>query len=130
MARKRKPKRRMVCSFTYGFHDGSVIACGPETKPSERKIKEEGIYICPDGVMREHYYSPSTWPVGTSDKERRNISLTLANRINTRRAIRELVLPELEAIQKSLEILHQKVNELREGFENRHKNANIPNKPT
>ena len=111
MASKRKPRRRMVHSVTFGFHDGAVIACGPSTKPSNRRIKEEGIYVCPDGVFSEHYYSPTYWHTFKLE-ERREITATLANRLNTRRAIRELVMPQLEAIQQALDSISKRLEQI------------------
>lgn len=109
MARKRKSKRRMVYGVTFGFHDGSVLAFGPERKPSAKRIKEDGIHICPDGVFREYFYGPTYWHT-FDDDARKELTRTLANRINTRRAIRELVLPELDAIKESLEKLHERIS--------------------
>jgi hypothetical protein len=90
MARKKKSRRRMVHAVTFGFNDGSVISCGPDRKPSNKRIKKKGISICPDGVFRGYYYSPTYWHSFDADA-RHEIAVTLANRLNTRRAMRELV---------------------------------------
>lgn len=111
MVRKRKTRRRIVHSTTFGFRDGSVVACGPEPKPSAKRIKEEGTYIDDDGVFRESYYGPNYWK--TWDLKQREKAVTvLANRLNTRRAIRELVLPELASIQATLTDIQVRLNQL------------------
>ncbi|QDV55474.1 hypothetical protein [Rosistilla oblonga] len=109
MTRKRKPRRRMVYSTTAGFYDGSVIACGPERKPSAKRMKEDGIFIDDDGVFKESHYSASYWK--TWDVEQRVKAVTiLANRLNTRRAIRELVLPEIAAIAATLDRIERRLD--------------------
>jgi hypothetical protein len=91
----------MVYSYTFGFQDGSVIACGPERKPIARRIKEEGIHIDEDGVFREAHYSPTSWHAW-KDEQRHEAVTILANRLNMRRAIRELVLTELKELKAVL----------------------------
>ena len=61
----------MVYFCTFGFQDGSVIACGPERKPFARRIKEEGIHIDEDGVFREALYSPSRGTRGMTNNAAR-----------------------------------------------------------
>lgn len=108
---KRRPRRRKGYAITFGFTDGSVVACGPERKPSKKRIAQDGIHICPDGVFREYHYSPTYWHT-FKDEERHEICVTLANRLNTRRAIRELVLPELNAIRLSLDAMLKRIDKL------------------
>ena len=43
----------MVFSWTYGFHDGAVIGDAPDRKPTEKKIKQDGLHIDEDWVFRE-----------------------------------------------------------------------------
>ncbi|MEL7499016.1 MAG: hypothetical protein AAFN77_15520 [Planctomycetota bacterium] len=111
MPRKKKPRRRKVYSIAHGFHDGAVFACGPERKPSEKRIKEEGIYVCPDGVFKEDLRSPTEWQSWDVEQRVKTVTI-LANRLNTRRAIRELVLPELEEIQNSLVEINERLKRL------------------
>ncbi|QDV24167.1 hypothetical protein [Aureliella helgolandensis] len=98
-------------SQTVGFHDGSVIACGPKRKPTAKPIKDRGIHIDPDGVCDETFYSPTYWH--DWDVVQRDKAVTiLANRINTRRSIRELVLPELQAIQAALTSIQDRLERM------------------
>ncbi|MCU0980787.1 MAG: hypothetical protein MUF25_16680 [Pirellulaceae bacterium] len=115
MARKRKPRRRMVYSYTFGFQDGSVIACGPERKPFERRIKEEGIHIDEDGVFREALYSPTSWH-SWNDEQRREAVTILANRLNMRRAIRDLVLPELKELKTVLLDIEKRLRQIEQAI--------------
>lgn len=91
----------MVYSVTFAFSDGSVFGCGPERKPATRRIKEEGIRIDEDGVFREYLYSADGMRSWTAE-QREKASTILANRLNTRRAIRELVVPELAELKAML----------------------------
>ncbi len=111
MARKRKPRRRMVHWVTSGFNDGSVTGCHSELKVSEKRAKEEGIYICPDGVQREYTYKPSEFR-GWKVEQRVRVSDILSNRLNTRRAIRELILPELVAIAETLQRIEDRLDRI------------------
>lgn len=111
MARRKKSHRRKVYSVTFGFSDGAVTACAPERKPSPKRMKEDGIHICPDGVFREYKYSPTDWH-SWEDEQRVRAVMVLANRLNTRRAIRELVLPELTAIQTAIADVRERLERI------------------
>ena len=109
MVRKKKTRRRMVYSNAFCMHDGSVFACGPERKPTANRIKQEGIFIDDDGVFKEALYDPTSWK-SWSDDQREKLVTILANRLNTRRAIRELILPELAAIQATLADIQKRLD--------------------
>ena len=111
MVRKQKPRRRDVYSIAFVFPDGSAFSCAPERKPSDKRIKEDGVHVDADFVFREYKYGPSdwhTWP----DNHRRELGQIMAIRLNTRRAIRELLLPKLEAIQASLDDIQSRLDRL------------------
>ena len=82
--------------FTSGFRDGSVISAGPLRRPSARKIKK-GI----DGVCCESFHSTDYWTTWELEQRAKAVTI-LVHRINTRRAIRELVLPALAEIRMRL----------------------------
>ncbi len=111
MARKRKPRRRMVYSYTFGFHDGAVIGAGPNRKPSEKRVKSDGLWIDDDSVFQEYLYSPTDWCSWEPEKRTKTVEV-LANRLNTRRAIRELVLPELRSLHQSIELLRDQLDRI------------------
>ncbi|QDT05333.1 hypothetical protein K227x_37330 [Rubripirellula lacrimiformis] len=105
----RKPRRRMVHWVTFGFNDGSVIACAPERKLSSKRIKEERIYVCPDGVQREYMHKPNELCTWSLEQRIRSCDI-LSNRLNTRRAIRELVLPEIAALADTLQRIEKRLD--------------------
>jgi hypothetical protein len=109
MARKRRSRHRMVYSWTYGFHDGAVVGVFPDRKPTEKKLKDDGLKIDEDGVFRESFYDPTYWHKWEPEK-RTKLGEVLANRMNTRRALRELVLPELNAMQESIDSLREQLD--------------------
>ena len=111
MARKRRSRHRMVYSWTYGFHDGAVIGVCPDRKPTEKKIKEDGLHLDEDGVFRETLYDPTYWQSWEPEKRYKAVEL-LANRLNTRRAIRELVLPELKSLHESIDLLREQLDRI------------------
>ena len=111
MPRKRKPRHRMVHSWTYGFHDGAVIGVFPDRKPTEKRMKDDGLRIDEDGVFRESFYDPTYWHTWEPEK-RTKLGEVLANRLNTRRALRELVLPELKAMQESIDSLQAQMDRI------------------
>ena len=107
----RKPARRKVHYFTSGFSDGAVISAGPDRKPSAKALKERGLRVDSDGVFCETRYGPSEWHLW-DDQQRVKVVTVLANRLNTRRAIRELVLPELASIQKTLANIQRRLDKI------------------
>lgn len=111
MGRKKKPRRRDVYFIAFSFPNGAAFACGPERKPSTKRIKEDSLYIDDDFVFRETKYGSTEWH-SWSPEHRRELSQIMAIRLNSRRALRELVLPELKIIQVSLNALDSKLNEI------------------
>ncbi|RIK76946.1 MAG: hypothetical protein DCC67_13270 [Planctomycetota bacterium] len=98
---RRKVRRRPVHYVTTNYHDGAVVACHPDRKPSDRKLKEDGLRIDDDLVFREFTYGSGEFAQWEVDFRIR-VSDLLANRMNMRRTVRELVLPELANIQAAL----------------------------
>ena len=115
MARKRKPRRRTVYSWTFGFPDGAVIGVAPERKPTDKRIKEEGWSIDDDGVYRETLYDSDYWKTWEPEKRYKAVEL-LANRLNTRRAIRELILPELKSLHESIDSLRKQLDRIEDAI--------------
>jgi len=97
----RKPRRRPVHYTTFALRDGAVTSCFPTRKPSAKRLKEDGIRIDSDLVCKEYLYGasePQTWEI----EQRVRTADLLANRMNMRRTVRELVSPELAEIRKAL----------------------------
>ena len=98
----------MVYSWTYGFHDGAVMGVAPDRKPTDKKIKQDRMHIDEDGVFRETLYDSTYWHSWKLEK-RVKLAEVLANRLNMRRSIRELVLPELESLQQLVQSLQEQL---------------------
>ncbi len=109
VGRKKKPRRRDVYSIAFVFPDGSAFSCGPERKPSAKRMKVDNMFVDDDLVFKEHMYGTTDWHAWP-DQHRRELGQIMAIRLNTRRAIRELVLPELKVIQDSLHAIEVKLD--------------------
>ena len=109
MGRKRQRKEQHY--LTIGYRDGAVTACLPKRKPSAKSLEFMGDVVDDDFVYREYHQSADEIFELPAEVSVRLVDV-LANRINTRRAVRELVLPELKAIRESLETIHQRLDRL------------------
>lgn len=87
------------------LRDGTVIGAFPIRKPSPAELRKVGRPIDADGVAEAHFGSVREM-VEVSDETRTRQQDLIAANLNTRRAIRSLVLPELVA-------LHEEVADLR-----------------
>lgn len=107
----RKPRRRPVHYTTITFPIGAVMTCTPRSKPLPKQIKEERLQIDADYVCEELQFSPEEFD-RLPDTARAKFSDLMANRINMRRAIREIVMPVLAEVQSSLEQLNQRLSQM------------------
>ena len=74
------------------LHDGTVLAAFPIRKPSKQELKRERTRIDPDGVARE-FADGGRNLADVHNETRTRFQDIIATRLNTRRAIRELVEP-------------------------------------
>jgi hypothetical protein len=88
------------------LHDGTVLAARPIRKPSQRPSNPSRRKIDPDGVAVEWAESGSDLRDNQNETRFRFMDI-IAAKLNTRRAIRELVLPRVAE-------LHDEVRNLRE----------------
>ncbi|MBL8814237.1 MAG: hypothetical protein JNM43_28975 [Planctomycetaceae bacterium] len=107
----RKPRHRPVHYTMVAFPGGAVATCTPRRKPSPKQIKANGLQIDVDYVCNEYLLAPDEFDE-MSQRARGKISDILANRMNTRRAIRDLVLPVLSEIQSSIQQINNRLNEI------------------
>lgn len=112
--RRKKPRRQPVYYTVFAFKDGAIVTGAPSRRFSRKRIKEDGIYIDQDLVMREYRYDVKTFERSTDEQRIRMVD-TLATRLNMRRTVRELVLPVLASIEASITALHKRM----EGLEKR-----------
>lgn len=107
----RKPRKLPVHYIAMTFRDGAAVGCMPTRKPSEKKIKTDGLRIDPDLVCQEMHYAPGQYASWEQDFRVRCADL-LTNRLNMRRTTRELVLPVLAEIQTTLIALNKRLEQI------------------
>ena len=107
-----KRKRcRPIHFSTIDLYDGTVLAAYPIRKPHLKMLKRDGIRIDPDGVADggsqdgRHLGNPR-------HDDRTRFQDIIATRLNTRRAIRELVLPPMAKMQDDIDALRAEVTRL------------------
>ncbi len=101
------PKRRRKMHYhASSLHDRTVLAALPIRKPSQRIMKQYHARVDADGVVEESSRN------GMELSDPRNETRTrfqdiIATNLNTRRAIRDLVLPALAALADDVEALRR-----------------------
>lgn len=111
-----KPRRRPMYYSASSLHDGTLIAACPMRRPAPRLLKERGKTIDADGVMEES--SRNGKELSDSRNEGRfRFQEVITNRLNTRRAIRELLLKPLADLQSEVAVLQAEVAHLTEVLE-------------
>lgn len=109
----KRPRRRKMHYHASSLHDGTVFAAHPIRKPAPRILKRDGFRIDADGVATEFTRNGqelSDW----NNETRFRFQNIIAINLNTRRAIRELVLPQIAAIADEISALRAEVSALRE----------------
>ena len=89
-----RQRRRPTYFSAQRLHDGTVLWAFPIRKPSKQELKREHVRIDPDGVAREFAGSGRELS-DVYNETRTRFQDIIATRLNTRRAIWELVLPRL-----------------------------------
>ena len=107
---KWQPRRRTIHYIAAALHDGAIFATYPERKPSPKSIRQRGYRIDADGVLNQKSQAGQELKYGDERKFRGQD--ILANRLNTRRAIRELVLPVLEELRREIATLRAEIGQL------------------
>jgi hypothetical protein len=107
----RRPRRRPMHYSASTLFDGTVLAARPIRKPTPKIIKRDNLKIDEEGVCVE-------WP--RSGKElsdihndtRTRFQDIIATSLNTRRALRELVLPELAALRAEVAAVRSQLDRI------------------
>lgn len=107
-----RPRKRAQHYSVSSLHDGTVLAAYPMRKPAPRIMKRDGLRADADGVTRElaragRELSDSTY------EGRFRFQDIIANRLNTRRAIRELVIAPLAELHAEVTALRAEIALLR-----------------
>jgi hypothetical protein len=93
------------------LHDGTVIAAYPVRKPTPKTIKQEKLRIDEDGVCREWAGSGKELS-DVKNENRTRFQDIIATRLNTRRAIREMVCPYLFKLQKDMDHVRNQLDHI------------------
>lgn len=110
MRRPRSPKRPMHY-LVRRLNDGTVLAACPIRRPAPRIMKRDGLRVEADGITRVHSGAGkelSDW----NNETRFRFQDIIATNLNTRRAIRELVLGPLIELRKEMAELRAEVDRL------------------
>ncbi len=103
----RKPGRRPMHYRAHTLHDGTVTAAVPIRKPPKRKRCR----VDPEGVAIEYADSGKNLS-DVNYEDRTRFQDIIAVNLNTRRAIRELVLPRVTELQKDLQALRERLERI------------------
>ncbi len=112
--RRHKP----VYYTTTSMNDGTVLAAHPVRKPAARIMKRDGDKVDEDGVCKELLGS-YVRGFDFNDPGRIRFFDIMANRLNTRRAIHEIIEPTLQSIQADIAAAREEIRELRASLNKR-----------
>jgi len=109
----RRQKPRPMHYTTHSLHDGTILAAYPVRKPPPKTIKRDKIRIDEDGVCHE-YAGAGRELSDVYNETRMRFQNIIATRLNTRRAIREMVLPCLAKLQCDVEDIRAQLARIQE----------------
>lgn len=104
-------RRRPVYYTVSSLNDGTVLAARPVRKPTDRVMKRDGQKLDEDNVCRD-FMGSYVGSFKGDDPGRFRFFDIMANRLNMRRAIRELALPEIQVLQAEVQGLREEVRAL------------------
>lgn len=105
---RRRIRRRPTYYHVSCLRDGTVLAAYPTRKPTPHMLKRDGQRIDEDNVCSEFDRSGSELRDVNNDTRTRFQDI-VANALNVRRAIRQLVLPRLDEIESQLAALRAQI---------------------
>lgn len=100
-----------MCYSAVTLHDGTILAAYPMRRPSPRILKRDFMRIDEDGVMRE-FSSAGRELSDWHNETRMRFQDIIANRLNTRRALRELVLEPIAGLRSEVAALRTEIDRL------------------
>ena len=109
----RRQRRRPMHYTTHSLHDGTILAAYPVRKPPPKTIKRDKIRIDQDGVCHD-YAGAGKELSDVHNESRMRFQNIIATRLNTHRAIREMVLPRLEKLQGDINEIRLKLDCIQE----------------
>jgi len=97
------------------LHDGTVLAAYPVRKPTPHVIKRDHLKIDEDGVA--FVYSGAGRELSDVENQTRmRFQNIIATNLNTRRALRELVLPPFEEMRCEIATLRAELEDVKRAF--------------
>ena len=93
------------------LHDGTVLAAYPIRRPPPSIIKRDHLRIDEDGLTRVSS-GAGRWLCDVRDERRFRFQDIVATNLNTRRAIRDLVLPPLEEVRREVAAMRAELDRL------------------
>ena len=110
----RRQKRRPMHYIAICLFDGTVTAAYPVRKPTPKRIKQGNLKIDIDGICDNGWYRDGKELSDAHNENRFRFQDIISNRLNTRRAIRELVIPELAKIQEDMKDMRNQLNQIQQ----------------
>lgn len=107
--------RRPVHYTAICLHDGTVLAAFPVRKPTPHVIKRDRLRIDPDHVCRE-YFTGGREISDVNNETRMRSQDIISNALNARRAVRELVLPRLDALESEFTALRAQLDRIEQSL--------------
>jgi hypothetical protein len=112
---RRKPRRPMYFVADC-LRDGTVMAAHVDRKPSPHVMKRDNLRIDPDGVFKEFVSSGRHLLSDVKYEDRTRFQDILANSLNARRAIRALVLPQLESLVSQVAAMQEQLQRIEDAI--------------
>lgn len=106
----RKPRRRPTYYEASTLYDGTVLAAVPQRRPSPRILRRDHHPPDEDGVFQSSPRNGKELSDPRYDGRTRFQDI-IATNLNTRRALRELVLPAIAELHAEIAALRQALNQ-------------------
>jgi len=106
-----RQKRRPMHYSAICLYDGTVKAAYPVRKPIPKVIKRDKSRIDEDGVCHEWMQAGKELS-DVNNETRMRFQDIIATRLNTRRAIREMVWPYLSKLQKDMQDVRNQLDHI------------------
>lgn len=107
----RRQRRRKLHYTASTLHDGTILAAYPIRKPTPHVIKRDRLRIDEDGVAVVFARAGQELS-DVHNETRTRFQDIIATNLNTRRAIRELVLQPLAELRREVEMLRAELERI------------------
>ena len=107
----RRPRRRPMHYSANSLFDGTVLWAYPVRKPTPKMIKRDNLKIDEEGVCSEWLGAGKELSDVNNDTRTRFQDI-IATSLNTRRALREVVLPELAALRDEVAAVRSQLDRI------------------